>query len=77
DLPYCEFNQQDIKSMQDDISQRLSQDPSQWKSNSWVYLAMIDGKMGYQWIVYPQKKRYYYLKGAIYVREADHLVGNA
>lgn len=71
-LPYQTLNQDDLKAMQADISKRLKQDVSQWRSNSWVYYAMLDDELGYQWIIYSHHKRYYYFKGAQFAYEEDH-----
>lgn len=73
DLPYLDIDSKTSKKMEEDISQRLQHHVSQWRSNSWLYSSVVNDKIGYQWIVYGFKKRYYYTEGAEFVYEEDHI----
>ncbi len=72
-LPHLNIDLKISKTMEEDISQRLQQNVSQWRSNSWLYSSVVKDKIGYQWIVYGSKKRYYYTEGAEFVYEQDHI----
>lgn len=76
DLPFIEFDSDDVMKMQLDISERLSLPLSMWRSNSWLYVCDVHDEIGYQWIVYSMKKRYYYFKGAQFVYEQDHTISH-
>lgn len=75
-LPYFNHSELLLKKMINNIEVRSKQKQDQWRSNSWVYSAIVNGELGYQWIVYPQGKRYYYDEGAVYVKEETHFISN-
>lgn len=71
-LPFVEHDNHVIQAIIFDIDMRNHNPQSKWKSNYWVYPALVDNQVGYQCIVYPLNKRYYYTKGAQYVAEENH-----
>jgi hypothetical protein len=75
-LPYVEHDKEQLQRMMLDIESRSNHHQDQWRSNSWVYPAIVNEEVGYQWIVYPLATRYYYDKGANYVNEETHFTSN-
>ncbi len=74
-LPYFDKTTLDMTKMIMDIEHRTKQKKDQWISSSWFYPALIDQSVGYQWIVYPHKKRYYYTEKGDFMDEQDHFAG--
>ena len=71
-LPYFDKKSIDLSLMIKDIEARIATKKDQWFSNSWIYPVLNDEQVGYQWIVYPLHKRYYYTKDGEYLHEEDH-----
>jgi anaerobic magnesium-protoporphyrin IX monomethyl ester cyclase len=73
-LPYFDKKSIDLSPMITDIEERAALKKDQWFSNSWIYPVLVQDDIGFQWIVYPLHKRYYYTKDGEYLHEEDHFV---